>query len=108
MTLFPFANSFPLMRPAFMHALKSDSILFTSSFDMETVQHTVKDWRQQKAGRDDDDKTGEDCIGSRKNLSCCGLQFSYWAHTRQNHCGVHIGIDQRHSFKIGIAGYANC
>src|SRR5665647_1560155 len=83
------------------------SILFAGCFDMETVQHAMKDRRQYKAGRYHNDKPREDCISACEKFSRCRLQFSYWTHTRQNHCGVDIGIDQRHAFKNGIAGYAN-
>src|SRR5271154_4833558 len=53
---------------------RSDLVL--RRLDVETVQDAVKDRRQHDAGGDDDNETGQNCVGSGENLSGRRFQFA--------------------------------
>lgn len=49
----------------------------------------------------------KNCIRACKDFARSGLKGSDWAHTRQNHGGINVGVHPRHIFGIPVSGHAH-
>src|SRR6266508_5652817 len=75
--------------------------------DVEMVQQAVEDGSQHEAGCDDNQKTGEDRVGSCKHLSSRGFELTHRSHARQNHRRIDVRIRKRHALECGIASHSD-
>src|SRR5215475_2905923 len=87
------------------------SCLFASilllALHVEMMQYAVEDRGQYEAGGDDQQKTGEDRVGSCENLPGRGFQLTHRAHAGENHRRINVGIRKRHALEAGIAGHSD-
>src|SRR5215475_11420491 len=82
-------------------------LILLMGLHMEMVQYAVEDRSQYEGGRDDQQETREDRVGSGKDLSSGGLQLAHWSHAGQNHRGIDVRICKRHALECGIASHSD-
>ena len=60
---------------------------------VKAVQETVKERREQHPDDHQENHTREEGIDAGKDLACCRIEGIYWAHSSQDHRGIHQRIN---------------
>src|SRR5260370_786138 len=73
---------------------------------MEMVQQAVEDRSQYEAGCNDNQKTREDRVGSRKDFSSRRFELTHWPHAGQNHRRIYVCVCKRHVLERAVASHS--